>query len=101
MTEYLFRRGIDYQVIFNCIAEGIIYKSADYHNAVFIGKDKQGTPKYAVCRSTLGSDFKRDATGSDKLYSFQWMANKPATSVHLFESAIDLLSYATYLKCEN
>ncbi|MDD3222699.1 MAG: DUF3991 and TOPRIM domain-containing protein [Lachnospiraceae bacterium] len=101
VTEYLFRRGIDYQIISDCIAEGIIYESADYHNAVFVGKDKQGTAKYAACRSTLGSDFKRDAAGSDKRYSFRLVANKPATSVHLFESAIDLLSYATYLKCEN
>lgn len=101
VMEYLFRRGVDYQIISDCIAEGIIYESTDYHNAVFVGKDKQGTPKYAACRSTLGSDFKQDAAGSDKRYSFRLVANKPATSVHLFESAIDLLSYATYLKCEN
>jgi len=100
VMEYLFGRGIDYQLISDCIAEGIIYESADYHNAVFIGRDKHGTLKYAACRSILGSDFKRDAAGSDKRYSFRLVAEKPVASVHLFESAIDLLSYATYLKCE-
>jgi len=100
VMEYLFGRGIDYQLISECIAEGIIYESADYHNAVFTGRDKHGIPKYAACRSTLGSDFKRDAAGSDKRYSFRLVAEKPSTSVHLFESAIDLLSYATYLKSE-
>ena len=71
----------------------------DYHNAVFIGKDESGMPKYAACRDTMGS-FKRDASGSDKRYSFRFLAGSPCASVHLFEAAIDLLSYATYLKCE-
>lgn len=100
VTEYLFRRGIDYQLIQDCIADGTIYESADYHNAVFVGKDDGGTPKYAACRSTMGSNFKRDATGSDKRYSFRLLAREPTSSVHLFEAAIDLLSYVTYLKCE-
>ena len=47
----------------------------------------------------MGS-FKRDASGSDKRYSFRLLAREPCASVHLFEAAIDLLSYATYLKCE-
>ena len=99
VTEYLFGRGIDYQLIQECIAEGIIFESADYHNAVFIGKDESGTPKYAACRGTMGS-FKRDASGSDKRYSFRLLAREPTSTVHLFEAAIDVLSYATYLKCE-
>jgi len=98
VTEYLFGRGIDYQLISDCVAEGIIYESADYHNAVFIGKDEQGAARYAALRSTNGS-FKRDASGSDKRYSFRLLSATMATSVHLFESAVDLLSYATVLKC--
>lgn len=100
VTEYLFGRGIDYQLIQDCIADGTIFESANYHNAVFIGKDESGTPKYAACRSTMGSSFKRDASGSDKRYSFRLLTDKPVSKVHLFESAVDLLSYATYLKCE-
>ena len=100
VIQYLFGRGIDYQLIQECISDGTLYESADYHNAVFIGKDESGTPKYAALRGTLGSTFKQDASGSDKQYSFRLLAKKPADTVHLFEAAIDLLSYATYLKCE-
>lgn len=100
VTDYLFGRGIDYSLIQECIAEGIIYEGKKYHNAVFVGKDAGGMPKYAALRSTLGSSFKGDASGSDKRYSFRLLAREPCVSVHLFEAAIDLLSYATYLKCE-
>ena len=100
MIQYLFGRGIDYQLIQECIADGTLYESANYHNVVFIGKDESGTPKYAALRSTLGSTFKQDASGSDKRYSFRLLAREPTDTVHLFEAAIDLLSYATYLKCE-
>ena len=100
VIQYLFGRGIDYQLIQECISDGTLYESADYHNAVFIGKDESGIPKYAALRGTLGSTFKQDASGSDKQYSFRLLAKKPADTVHLFEAAIDLLSYATYLKCE-
>ena len=100
VMQYLFGRGIDYQLIQDCIADGTVYESADYHNAVFIGRDKSGTPKHAALRSTLGSSFKQDASGSDKRYSFRLLTKEPKDTVHLFEAAIDLLSYATYLKCE-
>jgi len=100
VTEYLFGRGIDYQLIQDCIAEGIIFESRPYHNAVFVGKDESGKAKYAALRSTLGSSFRQDASGSDKRYSFRLLAREPTDKVHLFEAAIDLLSYATYLKCE-
>ena len=73
VIQYLFGRGIDYQLIQDCVA---------------------------ACRSTLGSTFKQDASGSDKRYSFRLLAKEPTDTVHLFEAAIDLLSYATYLKCE-
>ena len=99
VLQYLFGRGIDYAIVQDCIADGTIYESADYHNAVFIGKDESGNPKYAACRGTMGS-FKRDASGSDKRYSFRLLAREPTNPVHLFEAAIDVLSYATYLKCE-
>jgi len=99
VTEYLFGRGIDYSLIQECVVDGTIYESADYHNAVFAGKDKDETPKYAACRGTMGS-FRLDASGSGKRYSFRLLAREPTATVRLFEVAIDLLSYATYLKCE-
>ena len=99
VIQYLFGRGIDPAIIQECVADGTVYESADYHNAIFIGRDESGTPKYAACRGTAGS-FKGDASGSDKRYSFRLLAREPTDTVHLFEAAIDLLSYATFLKCE-
>ena len=99
VMQYLFGRGIDPAIIQECVADGTVYESADYHNAIFIGRDESGTPKYAACRGTVGS-FKGDASGSDKRYSFRLLAREPTDTVHLFEAAIDLLSYATLLKCE-
>lgn len=101
VIAYLRKRGIDRRVIQDCIDAGSLYESAPYHNAVFIGKDDNGQPRYAACRSTMGSSFKRDASGSDKRFSFRLLAQKPCTSVHLFEAAIDLLSFATYLQHKN
>ena len=74
-----------------------MYESQPYHNAVFVGRDVQGQPRYAALRGTVGN-FKGEATGSDKRYSFSIAEYPSAPSVHLFESAIDLLSYATLLK---
>ena len=44
----------------------------------------------------MGS-YKGEVTGSDKRYSFSIVENHSAGTVHLFESAIDLMSYATLL----
>lgn len=96
---YLMSRGIDKEVISYCMKKGIVYESRKHHNAVFVGKDKMGTPKYAALRSTsTGSSFKIDAPGSDKRYSFSMSAEKSSNVLHLFEAAIDAMSYATLLQ---
>ena len=61
--------------------------------------DAKGNPKYAALRGT-GTSFIGEANGSDKNYSFSVFSEKPSETVHLFESAIDLLSYATLQKSE-
>lgn len=96
-VSYLHGRGIDYDVIDYCIQTGRVYESQKYHNCVFVGRDLKGQPRYAALRGIVG-DFKGEADGSDKRYSFALAENPSASSVHLFESAIDLLSYATLLK---
>lgn len=97
MVSYLHGRGIDHELIDYCIQTGRLYESQPYHNVVFLGRDMEGKPRYAALRG-ITSDYKGEATGSDKRYSF-CIADHPGTgSVHLFESAIDLLSYATLLK---
>ena len=96
-VSYLHGRGIGYDVIDYCIQTGRVYESQKYHNVVFVGRDLKGQPRYAALRGTVG-DFKGEAPGSDKRYSFCIAENPSVNSVHLFESAIDLLSYATLLK---
>lgn len=96
-VSYLQRRGIDLELIRYCLQEGILYESADYHNAVFVGRDREGNPRYGALRG-IGTDFIGDANGSDKNYSFSILAEGNSTKVHVFESAIDLLSYGTLQK---
>lgn len=105
VERYLLRRGIDQALIQTCIAAGRIYENHNepepggnvYINAVFVGFDAQGHQKYAALRGINGV-FKGEATGSDKHYSFALPTFEPSDSVHLFESAVDLLSYATLMK---
>ena len=49
-------------------------------------------------RSEEQSGYKSEASGSDKHFSFLLADDPDAESVHLFESAIDAMSYATLLK---
>ena len=98
-VEYLHRRGIDYELIDFCIQTGRLYESYPYHNAVFVGQDHNGKPRYANLRG-IGSDFIGDANGSDKHYSFGIPAAVRSDTLNLFESAIDLLSYGTMQKLD-
>ena len=94
VEQYLQGRGILQSVITHCIEKEVLYESADYHNAVFVGRDKDGVPRYAALRGTW-NDFKLEASGSDKHYSFSIVENPNAKTVHIFESAIDLMSFAS------
>ena len=94
VINYLTGRGIAPCVIDYCIEHKLLYESKEYHNAVFVGYDAGGVARYAALRGTVGN-FKGEATGSDKHYSFSICAKSDSATVHVFESAIDLLSYAT------
>lgn len=94
--RYLRSRGIDTDILDYCFQTGRIYESLPYHNVVFVGLDKYHKPRYANLRG-IGTDFIGDATGSDKRFSFSIPAQESG-DLHLFESAIDLLSYATLVK---
>ena len=94
VIAYLKSRGIDGGLIEQCIRSGQLYESLPYHNAVFVGMDRNGTPRYACLRG-IGTDFKGEATGSDKRFSFALPATGESRMLCVFESAIDLLSYAT------
>lgn len=104
---YLLSRGIDAEIINHCIKHGSLYEEAEFqdkkgrlcHNAVFVGFDDNKTAKYATLRSTMsGSTFLRDVDGSDKRYCFSLASVEPKSTVYLFESAIDALSFASLIK---
>ena len=97
--DYLFGRGIDFGIINYCLEQELIIESLPYHNVVFIGYDESKEPKYAAYRATNQSRIMGDCTGSKKQYSFRLTAENTG-EVHLFECAIDLLSYATLMKLE-
>ena len=94
---YLQSRGIDRDVLEHCAATRRLYESADYHNCVFVGMDKENEPHYAALRGTIGS-FKGEVSGSDKRYSFSLPAWGDSETLHLFESTVDALSYATLMQ---
>ena len=94
VKKYLQSRGIHPTIIDYCIANKLLFQTANYKNALFVGYDQSGKPRYGALRSTF-SAYKSEATGSDKRYSFSIATNPTADTVHVFESAIDLLSYAT------
>lgn len=96
-ANYLSGRGIDSDLIDFCFSTGRLYESGGkYHNVVFVGHDRYGKARYASLRG-IGSDFKGEAGGSDKRFSFNIPAENSGI-LHLFESAIDLLSFATLRK---
>jgi len=97
VIEYLIGRGIDEEIINYCIINNLIYQEDFTNNVVFLGYDNNKNIKFACIRSTNEERIMRDAKGSSKEYSFRILSNK-SQRIHLFESAIDLLSYATLLK---
>ena len=98
VIEYLENRGIDEEIIQYCINKKLIYQEDKTNNIVFLGYDDYGNIKYAGCRSTNEKRIMRDAKGSLKEHSFRLLGNKNSNTLHIFESSIDLLSYATILK---
>jgi hypothetical protein len=101
VIAYLQSRGIDRDIILDCIKRGSLYESATWHNCVFVGRDEHNKARFAALRGTLG-DFKRDADGSDKRYGFCLPpANPHSNTVFAFESPVDLLSYDTLCKLGN
>ena len=107
---YLKSRGIDARIIKECIDQGLLYqtnmfwvqnesgefeKKACPPQAVFVGKDMDGTPRYACTRSCTGQA-KHDAYGSDKAFAFA-VPDGDSKALWVFESACDLLAHVTFI----
>ena len=90
-------RRIDEDVsgfFFSC---GDLYEEAAHHNAVFVGRDESGIPRYAHQRGTAGS-FRLDVKGSDKAFNFCYRGE--GERLFVFEAPIDLLSFLCLFKKE-
>lgn len=95
----IYQRGIDREIVDYCFDNGFIFESSPpYHNAIFVGYDEQGEPRYAAFRASNSKRIMGDCSGSNKEYSFRIVGNEQDNKIHFFECAIDLLSYATLLK---
>lgn len=93
----LLTRGIDKDVLFEFVRKKMIYESAYYHNAVFVGYDSSGKPRHAHKRGTVTSNpYKGNVAGSQPEYSFHF--NGTSEKLFLFEAPIDMLSYISMHK---
>ena len=88
-------RRIDEDVTGFFFAAGDIYEEAAHHNAVFVGRDESGVPRYAHQRGTAGS-FRLDVKGSDKAFNFCYRGE--GERLFVFEAPIDLLSFLCLFK---
>lgn len=91
------KRELEPVIVDYCMDKGLIYESQKYNNAVFVGLNSENKPAYAFLRGTMeNSTYKGEVAGSNKKYGFSlsFPGNK---TVHIFEAAIDALSYASYL----
>ena len=86
-------RHLDRDVLTTFVRLGLVYEDKGYHNAVFVGKGRDGEVHHAHKRSTnsQGKAFRVTVEGSDFRYAFNW----PGSSGHLlvFEAPIDMLSF--------
>ena len=86
-------RHLDRDVLTTFVKLGLVYEDQKYHNAVFVGMDKDGTPRHAHKRSTnsQGKSFRMTVEGSDFRYAFNWPGS--SNQLMVFEAPIDMLSF--------
>ena len=90
-------RRIDEDVTGFFFARGDIYEDAAHHNAVFVGRDEDGIPRYAHSKGTAGN-FRLDVKGSDKAFNFCYRGE--GDRLFVFEAPVDLLSFLCLFKKE-
>ena len=90
------QRKLSEQLVDQMIAKGDIYESKNYHNVVFVGRDKEQNPRYAAMRGTDENRYRGEARGSEKAYGFGHIGTDE--KLFVFESPIDLLSYITVVR---
>ncbi len=103
-VNYLCGRGIDFEIVADCIKQKRLYQSyivenGQMHDVVaFIGYDNQDIPRFASMRGLSQERYMRDQAGSNKSYAFCLPAREQSNVLHLYESCIDTLSDVTLEK---
>lgn len=93
----LLTRGIDKDVLYEFVRKEMLYESADFHNAVFVGYDSSGKPRHAHKRGTVTyNSYKGNVAGSQPEFSFHWHGT--SNKIFLFEAPIDMLSFISIHK---
>ena len=90
-------RRIDEDVTGFFFSTGDIYEEAAHHNAVFVGRDEDGIPRYAHSKGTVGN-FRLDVKGSDKAFNFCYRGE--GERLFVLEAPVDLLSFLCLFKKE-
>lgn len=98
VREYLHKRCISDEVIDFFIEKRELAEENKTGYCLFFGNDEKGEHKQCSVRATDGRDFKKEVYGSIKDYSFHTVSRIPQDSVRVFESAIDMMSFATLMK---
>ena len=83
-------RRIDEDVADFFFSSGDVYEDAVHHNAVFVGRDAAGIPRFAHKRSTT-DNYRSDVAGSDKTCGFAYRGS--GDTLFVFEAPIDMLSF--------
>ncbi|MEL5900335.1 DUF3991 and toprim domain-containing protein, partial [Clostridium sporogenes] len=96
-------RCIDRDIISFFVRNKMLYESCEpskdkakeYHNAVFVGIDENGTPRHGHKQGiyTKGKKFKGNIESSDPRYSFHYIGKR--NKLYVFEAPIDMLSFIT------
>lgn len=90
-------RGIDKDIVYDFISQNKLYENS-HRSCVFLGYDQKNGAKYASVRSTniKGESYRGDVKNSDKAFPFSYEGS--SSTVCIFESPIDVMSYMTLLK---
>ena len=98
VRAYLNKRCIYDAVIDYFIGKRMLAEENKTGYCLFFGNDERGEHRQCSVRATDGRDFKKEVFGSVKDYSFQVVSRRPRDHVRVFESAIDLMSFATLME---
>lgn len=89
------KRYIDRDILSFFARQGTLYESAEHHNAVFAGVDKEGNIRHIHNKGTCsdGRSFRMNEDGSDSSYGFGYAGE--GNKLYVFEAPIDFLSFLT------